>query len=80
MTDLEKQKLGKTLSKKRADAAPKLAKEIAVAARRNAEQAMGLFFLGTVALDIVVAQVTFRSVLTIKTTRVRRSDIVYDGE
>jgi len=46
-----------------------------IEARRNAEQAMGLFFLGTVALDIVVAQVTFRSVLTIKTTRVRRSDL-----
>jgi hypothetical protein len=47
----------------------------AVVARRNAEQAMGLFFLGTVALDIVLAQVTFRSVLTIKTTRVRRSEL-----
>lgn len=47
----------------------------AIVARRNAEQAMGLFFLGTVALDIVVAQVTFRSVLTIKSTRVRRSEL-----
>ena len=43
--------------------------------RRNAEQAMGLFFIGTVALDIILAQVTFRSVLTIKTTRVRRSEL-----
>lgn len=47
----------------------------AVVARRNAEQAMGLFFLGTVALDVILAQVTFRSVLTIKTTRVRRSEL-----
>jgi hypothetical protein len=46
-----------------------------IEARRDAEQAMGLFFIGTMALDIVVAQVTFRSVLTIKTTRVRRSDL-----
>ena len=46
-----------------------------IEARRNAEQAMGLFFIGTMALDIVVAQVTFRSVLTIKTTRVRRSEL-----
>ena len=33
---------------------------------------MGLFFLGTVALDIILAQVTFRPFLTVKSTRVRR--------
>jgi hypothetical protein len=47
----------------------------AIVARRNAEQAMALTFLGVVALDIVLAQVGFRSVLTVKTTRVRRSDL-----
>jgi hypothetical protein len=46
-----------------------------IVARRNAEQAMGLFFLGTVALDILIAQVTFRPFLTVKTTRVRRQDL-----
>ena len=43
--------------------------------RRNAEQAMGLFFLGAVALDILLAQVTFRPFLTVKSTRVRRQDL-----
>lgn len=46
-----------------------------VVAQRNAEQAMGLFFLGTVALDILIAQVTFRPYLTVKSTRVRRIDL-----
>jgi len=46
-----------------------------VVRRRNAEQAMGLFFLGAVALDIVLAQVTFRPYLTVKSTRVRRQDL-----
>lgn len=43
--------------------------------RRNAEQTMGLLFLGTIALDIVLAQVTFRPFLTVKSTRVRRQDL-----
>ena len=46
-----------------------------VVARRDAEQTMGLLFLGTIALDIVLAQVTFRPFLTVKTTRVRRQDL-----
>ncbi len=46
--------------------------------RRNVEQAMGLFFVGVVALDIVLAQVTFRPYLTVKTTRVRRQDLGKD--
>jgi len=46
-----------------------------VVRQRNAEQAMGLFFLGTVALDILIAQITFRPYLTVKSTRVRRSDL-----
>jgi hypothetical protein len=46
-----------------------------IVARRNAEQAMGLFFVGTLALDVLIAQLTFRSVLTIKSTRVKRSEL-----
>jgi len=52
----------------------------AVVARRDAEQAMGLFFLGAVALDIVLAQVTFRPYLTVKSTRVRRQDLETDTD
>ncbi len=47
----------------------------AVENQRNAEQTMGLFFLGTVALDVLIAQITFRPYLTVKSTRVRRSDL-----
>jgi len=46
-----------------------------VVRQRNAEQAMGLFFLGVVALDVLVAQITFRPYLTVKSTRVRRIDL-----
>jgi len=46
-----------------------------VVAQRNAEQAMGLFFLGTLALDVLIAQITFRPFLTVKSTRVRRKDL-----
>lgn len=51
-----------------------------VVRQRNAEQAMGLFFLGTVALDIVLAQVTFRPFLTVRTSRVRRQDLDKNGD
>lgn len=47
----------------------------AVVARRNAEQTFGLLFVGTLALDILLAQVTFRPYLTVKKTRVRRSEL-----
>ena len=43
--------------------------------RRNAEQAMGLIFVGTIALDIVLAQVLFRPYVTVSKGRVRRSDL-----
>lgn len=43
--------------------------------RRNAEQWMASIFLGTVVLDVLLAQVTFRSFLTVKKTRVRRQDL-----
>ncbi len=43
--------------------------------RRWAEQAMGYAFIGSVILDVVLAQVTFRPFLTVKTTRVRRRDL-----
>jgi hypothetical protein len=46
-----------------------------VVRQRNAEQAMGLFFLGTVALDVLIAQITFRPYLTVKSTRHRRIDL-----
>ena len=46
-----------------------------VVAQRNAEQAMGLLFLGTLALDVVIAQITFRPFLTVKSTRMRRKDL-----
>lgn len=51
-----------------------------VVRQRNAEQAMGLFFLGTVALDIVLAQVTFRPFLTVKKSRMRRQDLDKDSD
>lgn len=44
-------------------------------ALRNAEQAMGIIFLGSVALDIVLAQALFRPFSTMKRTRVRRSEL-----
>lgn len=47
----------------------------AILARRNAEQAMGLFFVGTLALDIVLAQVLFRPYITVSKGRVRRSEL-----
>lgn len=48
--------------------------------RRNAESAMGWAFLGTVALDIVLAQVMFRPYVTLKKSRVRRSDLATDDD
>ncbi len=45
---------------------------LSVVRQRNAEQTMGLLFLGTVALDSVLAQVTFRPFLTVKSMRVPR--------
>ena len=51
-----------------------------VVLQRNAEQTMGLLFLGAVALDIVLAQVTFRPFLTVKSTRVRRQDLDKGGD
>jgi hypothetical protein len=51
-----------------------------VVRQRNAEQAMGLFFLGAVALDIVLAQVTFRPFLTTKSSRMRRQDLDDNGD
>lgn len=44
-------------------------------ALRNAEQAMGIIFLGSLALDVVLAQVLFRPFSTVKRTRVRRSEL-----
>lgn len=52
----------------------------AVVNLRNAEQTMSLVFLGTVALDIILAQVTFRPFLTVKSTRVRRQDLDKNGD
>jgi len=43
--------------------------------QRNAEQTMGLLFIGAVALDVLIAQITFRPYLTVKSTRMRRSDL-----
>lgn len=48
---------------------------VPVRRRRQAEEWMGWFFIGSVALDVVLAQVTFRPYLTVKTTRVRRRDL-----
>lgn len=44
-------------------------------ALRNAEQTMGIIFLGAIALDIVLAQALFRPFATVKRTRVRRSEL-----
>lgn len=44
-------------------------------ALRNAEQTFGIIFLGSIALDIVLAQVLFRPYVTVKRNRVRRSEL-----
>lgn len=46
-----------------------------VVLRRNVEQTFGLLFVGAIAVDILVAQLTFRPYLTVKKTRVRRSEL-----
>lgn len=43
--------------------------------RRKAEEAMGWLFVGTVVLDIVLAQVRFRPVETINVQRVKRREL-----
>src|SRR5690606_8963460 len=44
-------------------------------ALRNAEQTFGILFLGSLALDVVLAQALFRPYATVKRTRVRRSEL-----
>jgi hypothetical protein len=43
---------------------------------RNWEQGMGIAFLGSLALDVVLAQVLFQPHVTVKRTRVRRSELI----
>ncbi|HEY8379158.1 MAG TPA: hypothetical protein VIK91_21845 [Nannocystis sp.] len=47
---------------------------------RNAEQGMGIVFFSAVALDIVLAQILFRPYLTLKRSRVRRSELGAEGD
>ncbi len=46
-----------------------------ILAARNAEQTMGIIFFSMLALDVVVAQLTFRTSITVKKSRVRRSEL-----
>ena len=48
--------------------------------RREAEEVMGWFLLGTVALDIVLAQILFRPTETTSVRRVRRRDLPTEQE
>ncbi|MDC0720085.1 hypothetical protein [Nannocystis bainbridge] len=47
---------------------------------RNAEQTMGIIFLGGLALDIVLAQILFRPFTTAKRVRVPRSELKGDDD
>ncbi|WAS98997.1 hypothetical protein [Nannocystis punicea] len=47
---------------------------------RNAEQTMGILFLGSLALDIVLAQILFRPFSTAKRVRVPRSELKGDDD
>jgi hypothetical protein len=47
----------------------------AITRRRVAEETMAWFFLGTVVLDVIIAQVRFRPYETIGVRRVRRKDL-----
>lgn len=51
-----------------------------ILARRNAEQTMGLLFVGTLALDVVLAQILFRPYVTVSKGRVRRSELDAGGD
>jgi hypothetical protein len=43
--------------------------------RRRAEEVMGWFFIGSVALDIVLAQIRFRPVETVRVQRIKRREL-----
>lgn len=47
----------------------------AVIARRNAEQTLGIMFIGLLAVDILIAQVTFKPYTTLNTGRVKRKEL-----
>jgi hypothetical protein len=47
----------------------------ALLARRDAEQVLGIAFISLLAIDVVIAQLTFQPYATIKTERVKRSDL-----
>ncbi len=44
-------------------------------ARRQAEQTLGTIFAGLMALDVLIAQLTFQPYATIKTERIKREDL-----
>ncbi|MBL4686921.1 MAG: hypothetical protein JKY37_20160 [Nannocystaceae bacterium] len=50
-----------------------------IQARRKGEEAMGWFFFGTLALDIVLAQIRFQAVETVEVRRVPRRTLEADG-
>ena len=52
-----------------------LAQRDAVLNRRNAEQTLGIMFIGLIAVDILIAQLTFEPYATIKTERIKREDL-----
>ncbi|MBK8263925.1 MAG: hypothetical protein IPK80_21645 [Nannocystis sp.] len=47
----------------------------ALVRRRDAEQALGIAFIGLLVVDVVVSQVIFKPYVTVKTERVRRQDL-----
>ena len=51
----------------------------AIVTRRNAEETMAWFFVGTLVLDIIIAQVRFKPYETVGIRRVKRKELGADG-
>lgn len=54
--------------------------QAAVVRRRNAEQALGIIFIGLLALDVLVAQLTFKAYTTVRRAPVKRKDLEVQPE
>ncbi len=50
----------------------------ALVLRRNVEAGFGIAFVGLMALDVIIAQVTFQQYVTVKTERIKREDLEAD--
>ncbi len=52
----------------------------ALVLRRNFETGFGVAFIGLMALDVIIAQVTFQQYVTVKTERIKRKDLEAEPE